>query len=72
MKYYKPENGNTNLQNLCHTAKAKKGKFIAIQSFLKKQEKQTNLKQQPDLPCREIRQRTKFKKRKEIIKSKRK
>ena len=38
MKYYKPENGNTNLQNLCHTAEAKTGKFIARQSFLKKQE----------------------------------
>ena len=40
--------------------KLKKGKFLAIQGFLKKQVKQKNLKQ-PDLPCRGIRKRTKLK-----------
>ena len=39
MKYYDRKWKHI-LQNLCHIAKAKKGKFIAIQGFLKKQEKQ--------------------------------
>ena len=43
-KYVKTnENENTMIQNLWDAAKAVlKGKFIAIQSYLKKQEKQPN------------------------------
>ena len=42
MKYYDRKWKHI-LQNLCHIAKAKKGKFIAIQGFLKKQEKQKKI-----------------------------
>ena len=37
------ENENTTTQNLCDTVKAVlRGKFIAIQAYLKKQEKKSN------------------------------
>ena len=48
----KPKNENTNLHNLWNAGKAvPRGKFIEIQAFLKKQEK--NLKQ-PNLPPKRI------------------
>ena len=52
----KPKNENTNLHNLWNAGKAvPRGKFIEIQAFLKKQEK--NLKQ-PNLPPKRITKRT--------------
>ena len=50
------ENKNTTIQNLWHTAKAVlRGKFIAIQSYLRKQKKISN--KQPNLTPKATRER---------------
>ena len=66
------ENENPNLQNLWDTAKADlRGKFIAIQAFLKKQEKSQQQQQQQPCHLKDLEKeqtKPKVSRRKEIIK----